>query len=590
MDFASFAFCLRSYMADNRSFLHNKTLTRRRFLQISGLSATALGLSACTAATLPAAQENSRMAAAASPGAAAAVPAQLEFRLTARQTELPILPGAATQALSYTGELIQGNPDAVTALPGSYLGPVVRVQRGDQMRVHVRNELSAPTTVHWHGLIVPPGAEDGHPAFPVAPGDELEIAFEVQNRPGAYWFHPHPHGLTAEQAYYGLAGLVIVSDAEEAALNLPAGAQDIPLVIQDRRFDGNNQLQYIAGGMAGMMDQMMGVLGDRILVNGQPEMTLPVATQPYRLRLLNGSNARIYKLAWEDGTPMTVIGADGGLLAAPLTLPYVMLAPGERVEVWADFAQQTVGSTVKLVSLAFEGVEAGMMGMMMGETGLANGAAFEVMTFAVNEAATSTLVLPARLLPVETLAASAAVNATAPRPFVFAMDDAMNWTINGRTFVMDEVAEDEKVRFGDTEIWELANLMAPPAAASGGMGGMAGMDHGQMQEGNGAMEGMAMGGGMAMQGGMRDFMAHPVHLHGIQFQVLGREVDDAQRVGWESVREGLVDQGWKDTVLLMPGERVRVIMRFEHYRGVYLIHCHNLEHEDSGMMRNFAIV
>ena len=89
---------------------------------------------------------------------------------------------------------------------------------------------------------------------------------------------------------------------------------------------------------------------------------------------------------------------------------------------------------------------------------------------------------------------------------------------------------------------------------------------------------------------MKDFMAHPVHLHGVQFQVLDRQVDDAQRAGWETIKDGLVDQGWKDTVLVMPGERMRVAMRFDGYRGVYLIHCHNLEHEDGGMMRNFEII
>lgn len=120
--------------------------------------------------------------------------------------------------------------------------------------------------------------------------------------PGIHWFHPHPHERTAEQAYAGLAGLFIVTDAEETgSLGLPAGAEDIPLVIQDRRFDADNQFAYIAPGMAGMMDQMMGILGDRILVNGRVAATLPVATQPYRLRVLNGANARIYKLGWSNG-------------------------------------------------------------------------------------------------------------------------------------------------------------------------------------------------------------------------------------------------------------------------------------------------
>lgn len=562
---------------------HNLPLSRRRFLIYSSASAAALWIGGCTGAALPLAQPPTTPAADARASSAADSTLTLEFRLTAGKQTTPILPGAATQTLGYTGSVVQGDPDAVAALPNSYLGPLVRVTRGQTVRVHVRNELDEPTNVHWHGLIVPADA-DGQPSNVIAPGAEVEYTFEVRNRPGTYWFHPHPHGRTAEQAYQGLAGLLLVNDAEEAALGLPTGAQDLPLVIQDRRFDADNQLVYVAPGMDGMMDEMMGLLGDTILVNGAPDLTVPVSTQPYRLRLLNGSNARIYKLAWSSGAPMTVIATDGGLLEKPVTAPYVMLSPGERVELWADFSQDTVGDEVKLVSLPFEGVEAAtmsMMGMMHHEPTLPNGAAFDIMTFAVTEATAHNLSLPAALLPVERLNAQTAVNAAQPRTFVFAMDNAMNWTINGRTFEMDVVADDEKVRFGDTEIWELVNLMEAPVPVAAG--GMTGMDH----SAHGAHGGSSSN--ATSQPAMRDFMAHPVHLHGVHFQVLGRAVNDAQRAGWETVKDGLIDEGWKDTVLVMPGERVRIAVRFDGYRGRYLFHCHNLEHEDSGMMRYFEV-
>ena len=107
-----------------------------------------------------------------------------------------------------------------------------------------------------------------------------------------------------------------------------------------------------------MTEQTMGLLGDRILVNGQVDFTLPVATRAYRLRLLNGSSSRIYKLAWSNDLPMTVVATDGGLLEQPVQSPYITLSPGERVELWADFSQEAVGSEVKLQSLAFSGVEA----------------------------------------------------------------------------------------------------------------------------------------------------------------------------------------------------------------------------------------
>jgi len=565
--------------------LHSQPFSRRRFLIYSSAGAAALWLGGCAGAEAPTAEQPSTPATdtpTVPPAGSTSTPA-LEFRLTAGKQATPILPGAVTRTLGYTGSVVQGDADAVAALSGSYLGPIVRMMRGQSVRVHVRNELDEPTNVHWHGLIVPAEA-DGQPANLIAPGAEAEYTFEVRNRPGTYWFHPHPHGQTAEQAYQGLAGLLLVTDAEEAALGLPSGAQDLPLVIQDRRFDASNQLVYIAPGMDGMMDEMMGILGDTILVNGAPDLTVPVSTQPYRLRLLNGSNARIYKLAWSSGAPMTVIATDGGLLEQPVTAPYVMLSPGERVELWADFSPETVGAKLKLVSLPFEGVEAAtmdMMGMMHHEPALPNGAAFDIMTFAVTEAVTHNRALPATLLPVERLDAQAAVNAAQPRTFVFAMDDAMNWTINGRTFEMDVVADDEKVRFGDTEIWELVNLMEAPVPVA--VGGMAGMDH----DAHGAHG--DHGSSATSQPALRDFMAHPVHLHGVHFQVINRQVDDAQRAGWETVKDGLIDEGWKDTVLVMPGERVRLAVRFDGYRGRYLFHCHNLEHEDSGMMRYFEV-
>ena len=572
-------------MANHLVTRHQPQLTRRQFLVYGGVGATVFGISACTGvrpAPTPAVTALND-----APPATTQQPtsAPLAIKLTARATELPILPGNATRVLSYASEVVEGDPAAVIAVPGSYLGPIIYAQRGQTLRVHLLNQLDEPTNIHWHGLIVP-AEVDGQPGNLVEPGAETVYEFEVRNRPGTYWFHPHPHGRTAEQAYGGLAGLVIVTDPEEAALALPAGDRDLPLILQDRRFDGDNQLVYIADGMAGMSDEMMGVLGDRILVNGQPGVTLPVATQPYRLRLLNGANARIFKLGWSNGAPLTVIGTDGGLLSEPATCPYVMLSPGERIELWADFSQEAVGSEIKLVSLAYEGVEAGTMAMMH-EPALPNGAPFDIMTFAVTEAVTSATALPAQLLPVEALTVAAASNAAAPRPFVFAMDDAMNWTINGRVYEMDTVADDEMVQFGDTEVWELINQMDAPVGESASVGGssMTGMDH-SAHMGHGAGDAATTPAGSPA----KDFMAHPVHVHGVQFQVLERQVDEAQRAGWETVKDGLVDQGWKDTVLVMPGERVKIVLRFDGYQGVYLIHCHNLEHEDGGMMRNFEIM
>ncbi len=154
------------------------------------------------------------------------------------------------------------------------------------------------------------------------------------DRAGPYWFHPHPMGRTAEQVVMGLAGLFYVWDEDEEAAvpGASTGANDFPVVIQDRLFDSNNQFLY-------QPNMMWGYLGDRILVNGQPDAALSLEPRAYRLRILNGSNARTYKLAWSNGMPLKVIGTDGGLLPAAVSKSYVMLMPGERIDVWADFSQ-----------------------------------------------------------------------------------------------------------------------------------------------------------------------------------------------------------------------------------------------------------
>jgi FtsP/CotA-like multicopper oxidase with cupredoxin domain len=250
----------------------------------------------------------------------------------------------------------------------------------------------------------------------------------------------------------GQAGFLIVDDEEEAALNLPTGAYDVPLMIQDRRVDGDNQFVYLSqpaggmmsgggmmggmmggGGMGDMMTAMMGLLGDRILVNGRPEFVLPVATRAYRLRLLNASNTRIYKLAWNDGSPMTVIGTDGGLLEAPRRRRAVTLAPAERVDVWADFSQLPLGTSLTLESGPFAGNVA--MGGMMGDTVLPMGVRFPVMKVKVTRRADARDVLPARPTQLPAVRPETAINASQPRVFGITMA-MMAWGINGRSFQM----------------------------------------------------------------------------------------------------------------------------------------------------------
>ncbi len=527
----------------------SKVITRRDFLKLAGLGAGTLALSAC-GVTLPDLSNPPTGVAVSTPGItpSPASPA-LVVDLTAARTTVPILSGAETPVWRYQASIREGVAESLQVLDGSYLGPIFRVKRGQRIQVKLKNELPDPTIIHWHGLRIP-DAMDGHPRYAIVPGETFDYDFTVRNRAGMYWFHPHPHQLTGAQAYFGLAGLFIVSDEDETALGLPSGEYDLPLVIQDRLFDDTNHMVYMVNGR---MDQMTGFLGNTILGNGKPNVALEIKASAYRLRLLNGSNSRIYKLAWQDGSPLIVIATDGGLLEAPVTRDYVMLAPGERVELWADFSTR---KDAKLISRVFDGGVGGM-GMMGSGSSLPNGAAFDIAAFRIGVTGAAVSPLPPRLSTIARYRLEDAVNGKTPRSSTLAMQGMIH-TINGRVFEMDAVASDEIVRLGDLEVWEFVNL-----------------------EGGG-------GGGMGM-GMMNMEMPHPMHMHGVQFQVLERQIDHNFRAQYEQVSAGFVDEGWKDTVLVMPGERVKVLVRFEDFAGTYLYHCHNLEHEDAGMMRNYRV-
>ncbi len=571
-------------------------LSRRTLMRVLGVTtsvavtgSTGMLLQACNSFSLTTQKKSSTNLPTNDPSSnnATTFTPDVELKLIASLDEKTILPGAKTVTWSYQGELLKGDASTLVNLPDSYLGPILRLRKGRKVRIHLQNELPEETIIHWHGLVVPPQA-DGHPSDAVASGKSYVYEFEVKNRAGTYWFHPHPHGTTAKQVNQGLAGLFIVHDNEESSLGLPDGEFDIPLVIQDRTFDTLNQFVYNIepmtemgniggmGNMGGMgtmnMDAMMGFLGKRILVNGQPNFRLPVATRAYRLRLLNGSNSRIYKLAWSNDTSLTVIATDGGLLEKPVERAYVTLAPGERVELWSDFSTYKLGDELTLRSLEYTGVEASMM--IDKASTLPNGAAFDILTVRIDREESETRTLPTQLIPIQGNRAEDALNFASPRLYELTINN-MQWLINGKQFEMEAIDDNEKVKFDSLEVWEFINQQGVGAMGNMSSGNMAGMNHGGMNMGDDGM--------------MNDFMAHPMHIHGLQFQVIERQIDPIYAEGWQTVKDGFVDEGWKDTVLVMPGERVKILARFNEYTGRYLVHCHNLEHESMGMMRNFLI-
>ena len=304
---------------------------------------------------------------------------------------------------------------------------------------------------------------------------------------------------------------------------------------------GRGRGMGMGGGMAEMMQTMNGWLGDRVLVNGQLQPTVDVDRRSYRLRLINGSNARIYKLAWSDDAPITVIGGQGGLLERARTMPALTLAPGQRADVLLDLSERPAGTEFQLRSLAFPAEAVGHVGMM-GESGpLPQGAPTHADDAAGLECHRTARPVPERLCaPPDAWR----VQADAPVRRVPLTFMQMNWLLGGRTFEMETVAPDETVAPGSTQVWEIQNQPNP----------------------------------MGMS------MAHPIHLHGPQFRVLSRTGAEGN-----ALLGGIADSAADDTVLVLPGETVRIQVTFSRFPGLYLYHCHILEHEDMGMMRNFRI-
>ena len=480
-------------------------------------------------------------------------------RLVAAPAEVTLRGQTRTRVLRYSGEVIRGRRDALRPSPGN-LGPTLELRRGERVRIEVMNRLGQPTVVHWHGMIVPDSA-DGHPHQAVPSGSGYAVEFTVRNKAGTYLYHPHPDRITGRQTYYGLAGLVIVRDAREEVVGLPA--DEIELVLQDRRIAGDGELVF----KRNMMDDMNGVLGDRVLVNGVDDAAFKVAPHAYRLRVANVSNARIYKLAWSDARPMRVIGSDGGLFSRSEGIQersYVTLFPFQRVELLEDFGARA-DVEVALVSREFSGLDmmgsmmgggmmgrgmmgggmmgggmmgGGMMGggMMRGMMGSAQGDHIHIARFTVAAGART------RSTPIELPLSEPPVLEGTHELHTQLSFRMMRGFLNGRSFDRRDamaVAEDERLPAGRTSIWTFAND----------------------------------GGGMAMP--------HPMHVHGVQFRILERRGGDIP----DDLREGLIDTGWHDTFGIFPGERVRIALAPE-IAGLFMYHCHNLEHEDGGMMRN----
>lgn len=333
------------------------------------------------------------------------------YELTQQNATVEIIPGLLTDIIGY---------DGMTP------GPTIRVEANQEVIVRQINDSNVKTTTHLHGGHMPTG-NDGHPVDYVNPGSSKDYLYTNKQLPTTLWYHDHAMDLTGAHVYAGLAGFYIIEDNYERSLGLPSQQHEVPLVIQDRTFAADGSLIY--------NQTMMGELGHTILVNGTPTPFFEVDTTRYRFRILNGSNARVYKLTLSNGAQFVQIGSDGGLLEAPVSRTTMVIAPAERLDVIIDFGNAAIGDQIILENQAGSGSTA------------------QIMRFDVTNRRPDRSRIPAVLRSIERLDPAASVMT---RSWEFGLvDGPMPWVINGQPYDQNRV--DAFPVVGTTEIWELYN-------------------------------------------------------------------------------------------------------------------------------------
>jgi FtsP/CotA-like multicopper oxidase with cupredoxin domain len=240
-----------------------------------------------------------------------------------------------------TTQFFSGVNTRTYGINSSVLGETIRIHDGDAVKIRYHNHLSEPTTMHGHGMHVP-ARMDGGPKNKIQPGTVWTASYTVKQDAATNWYHPHLMGKTAEQVYMGLAGLIIIDDDESDALALPKtyGVDDIPLIIQDKRFTAAKQIDYSPS----RREIMRGYTSRTMMVNGAISPYVNVKDSMIRFRVLNGSNSSLYDIAFSDGRSFQQIATDGGFLESPVTLTHLLLSPGERAEIVVNFSGDLGGS------------------------------------------------------------------------------------------------------------------------------------------------------------------------------------------------------------------------------------------------------
>jgi len=360
-----------------------------------------------------------------------------------------------------------GNTSRTMGVNGDILAPTLIFNKGDSVFIDLHNNLDEATTMHWHGMHVSP-ENDGGPHSIIPAGTTWSPSFGVLDNATTFWYHPHLHELTTEHVTYGVAGVIIVRDEVEAALDLPRtyGVDDIPLIVQDRTFRPNGDIDIVP-------------LGDDVMVNAVFDAYAEVPAQMVRLRLLNGSVERVYNFGFSDNRNFYQIGSDGGLLEAPVQMNRVLIATGERAEILVDLSGDN-GSTIDLMSFASE-IEANIPGAEMGPGGAnnpLNGEDFEILELRIGPpTANAVSGVPESLV---TLNPYDEVDVDVVRQKEFTGGGPGNpFTIDDTIFDMSVI--NDTVYLDNTEIWEITNTTN---------------------------------------------VAHPFHIHDVQFYILDRNGED----------------------------------------------------------------
>jgi spore coat protein A len=438
-------------------------------------------------------------------------------------------------------------PTRMWSFEDSFPGPTIETESGEAMIVEWANELPARhflpidhtlhgadkslpevrSVVHLHGGRTP-AASDGYPEAWVVPGKSQTCFYPSKQDAALLFYHDHTMGINRLNIYAGMQGLFLVRDAQETALKLPSGKYEVPLLIADRLLSKDGQLIYPVSEHPDR-PWVPEVFGNAILVNGKLLPYLDVEPRRYRLRIMNGSNGRFYRLSLDNKAEMQVIGNDQGLLNAPVAVKRVPLAPAERVDVVVDFAAMA-GSQVKLVSDSFD-----------------------IMEFRVAvKGGPDTSTLPGTLRPPLRLDAATAVH-TRRLTLDERMDDiqrSMGMLLNNTPW---HAPVTERPRLGTTEIWELVNLTDDS----------------------------------------HPIHLHLVRLQIIdrrRFDAFEYQAKGRLRFTGPAQPPEAHEAGWKDTVRADPGMVTRIIVPFEGYAGRYVWHCHILEHEDNEMMRPYEVL